>query len=193
MSYYEVLLLLHISTATVWLGSGFFVQLLIQRAESTSDRVLTERLSANSEWLAKRMFIPVSLAVFVLGVLLTIEGPWTFGQLWIVLGLAGYAISFLTGIAFLEPEGKKIHAAIAAHGSTSTEASFHIRRINVVSRIELVVLFLVVAVMTFKPTGDDTAMLAIGAAIVAVTVAFGLHAMRTATPEPATAVTDQGL
>lgn len=187
MSYYEVLLWLHVSTAVVWLGSGFFLQLLIDRAERTTDRILTERLAANSEWMAKRVFIPVSLAVLVLGILLTIEGPWTFGQLWIVLGLAGYAVSFLTGIGFLEPEGKRIHAAIAAHGPASPQAGFHIRRINIASRMELVVLFLVVASMSLKPTGDDAGTLAIGAAIVVATVAVGLRAILAAAPEAAAA------
>jgi uncharacterized membrane protein len=187
LSYYEVLLWLHASAAIVWLGSGFLVQLLIHRAEQTDDRVLTERLSANAGWLAKRMFIPVSLSVLVLGILLTIEGPWTFGQLWIVLGLAGYAASFLIGIGFIEPEGKRIHAAIAAHGPTSAEAGFHIRRINIVSRVELVILFLVVAVMSLKPTGEDTGTLAIGAAVVVATLAVGLRAIRAAAPAAAAA------
>lgn len=191
MSYYEVLLFLHVSTVVAWLGSAFFFQFLVERAERTSDRVLTERLSANLDWLAKRFFIPVSLAVLVLGVLLTIEGPWTFGQLWIVLGLAGYAVSFVTGIGFLDPEGKRIHAAIAAHGPASAEATFHIRRMNIAGRMELVVLFLVVASMTLKPTGDDTGTLVIGAAIVAATLVFGLRAMRAGAPETAAALTDQ--
>ena len=33
------------------------------------------------------------MLVLILGVLLTIEGPWSFGDLWIVLGLVGYAMT----------------------------------------------------------------------------------------------------
>lgn len=40
--------------------------------------------------LANTIFIPSSLLVFVFGIWLTIEGPWSFGDLWIVLGLVGY-------------------------------------------------------------------------------------------------------
>ena len=185
MSYYEILLFLHIAAATVWLGGGFMLLALVFRAERTDDGVLLKKLAENSKWLAQRIFIPFSLAVLVLGILLTIEGPWGFGDLWIVLGLAGYAASFLTGILFLEPEGKRIDAAMTAHGPDSPQAAQHVRRINVVQRMEMVILFLVVAVMALKPTGDDTGTLLLGGAIVLATVAIGARGLSTrpATPE----------
>ncbi len=190
MSYYEVLLFLHIATAVIWLGSGFFLQMLVIRAEKTGDRLLTKQLSAHTGWLAQRIFIPSSLAVLVLGILLTIEGPWSFDQLWIVLGLVGYAISFLVGILFIEPEGKRIHAAMEAHGPESPQAAFHVRRINVVSRMELVVLYLVIAVMALKPTGDDTGTLIVMAAVVLVTLALGVPRLRAAPQTPVAAPAD---
>jgi uncharacterized membrane protein len=190
VSYYEVLLFLHIATAVIWLGSGFFVQMLIMRAEKTSDLVLLKQFSGYSAWMAQRIFIPASLAVLVFGILLTIEGPWTFGQLWIVLGLAGYAFSFLVGIGFMEPEGKRIHAAIEAHGPESSQARFHIRRINVVSRMELVVLYLVVYVMALKPTGEDTGTLIVAAGALLGALAYGVPKLRQPTPEASAATAD---
>ena len=191
MSYYEILLFLHIATAVVWLGGGAMVQALVMRADRVTDLVLLRKLADNSKWLAQRIFIPSSLAVLVLGILLTIEGPWAFDQLWIVLGLAGYAASFLTGILFLEPEGKRIAGAMAEHGPDSPQAGHHVRRINVVQRVELVILFLVVAVMAVKPSGDDTGTLLIGAAILLAAVAIGARALsRPLEPEQAAAATD---
>ncbi len=186
MSYYEILLFLHLLTAIVWLGGGFMLQTLVIRAENAGDAVLLKKIAENAGWLAQRVFIPSSLAVLVLGVLLTIEGPWGFGDLWIVLGLAGYAASFLTGILFLEPEGKRIDAAMTAHGPGSPQAAHHVRRINVVQRVEMVILFLVVAVMALKPTGDDTGTLLLGTAIVLVTLAVGARGL-SGGPSPADA------
>ena len=188
MSYYEILLFLHVAAAIVWLGSGSMILTLVVRAERTDDRVLLKKLAENSKWLAQRIFIPFSLAVLVFGILLTIEGPWSFGDVWIVLGLAGYAVSFLTGILFLEPEGKRIDAAMSAHGPESPQAAHHLRRINVVQRVELVILFLVVAVMVLKPTGDDTGTLLVSAAIVLVTLAVAARSL-TAGPPSAESVT----
>jgi uncharacterized membrane protein len=176
MSYYEILLFLHIATAIVWLGSGFFLQLLVFRAESAGDTGLTRGIASNSGWMAQRVFIPASLAVLILGILLTIEGPWSFGDLWIVLGLAGYAVSFLIGILFQEPQGKRIHTAMEA--GDQGRAAFLIRQINAVARVELVVLFLVVGVMALKPTGDDTGTLIVGAALLVAALAVWLPKLR---------------
>ena len=178
MSYYEILLFLHITMAIVWLGSGFFLQVVLFRAERTADKLLIRQMSAHTGWLAQRIFIPASLAVLVLGILLTIEGPWSFDQLWILVGLAGSAASFLVGILFLEPEGKRIHAAIEAHGPESPEAAFHVRRINIVSRVELCVLYVVVFDMALKPSTDDTGTLIVGIATLLAAIAWGARGIR---------------
>jgi uncharacterized membrane protein len=177
MTYYEILKFLHVLAAIIWLGGGFMILTLVVRAERADDGLLLKKIAENTKWLAQRIFIPSSLAVLVLGILATIEGPWGFGDLWIVLGLIGYAASFLTGILFLEPEGKRIDAAMTEYGPGSPQAAHHIRRINVVQRMEMVILFLVVAVMAVKPTGDDTGALLLGAAIVLATLAVGARGL----------------
>jgi uncharacterized membrane protein len=185
MSYYEVLLFLHIFAAIAWIGAAIALQLLGIWGEQTRNGPFMQGLGASSDWLATRLFIPSSLAVLVLGILLTIEGPWTFDTLWLDLGFAGFAASFVTGLFFLKPEGERIGRAIAAHGPGSAEARRHIRRINVVQRVELVILVLVVASMTFKPTSDDGGTLLLFAAIVAAAVALGAWTLRVAgRPEP---------
>ena len=177
MSYYEVLLFLHIAAAVVWLGSAFFLQMLVWRAGKAGDGPLLQGIASNSGWMAQRIFIPASLVVLVVGILLTIEGPWSFDILWIDLGLAGFAFSFLTGLFFLKPEGERIGKAIAAHGPRSPEAEYHIKRIDAVQRLELVILILVVAAMSIKPTGEDEVTIVIGALILAAAVAVAARAI----------------
>jgi hypothetical protein len=53
----------------------------------------------------------------VLGILLVIEGPWSFGQLWIVLGLVGFALTFATGIAIAKPRADAISRISSATAS----------------------------------------------------------------------------
>jgi hypothetical protein len=104
MTRYELLLFLHVAAAIVWLGAATVVQFLAVRAERSRESAELHRIASDAEWLAMRLFVPASLAVFVFGLALVFDGPWAFDQLWIVLGLVGYAFSFFVGILFLSPE-----------------------------------------------------------------------------------------
>jgi uncharacterized membrane protein len=185
VTYYEALLFLHVLAAIVWVGGGIAVQFIVVRAEQTRNGAFMQALGDSSDWLAKRLFIPASLATLVLGILLTIEGPWTFDILWLDLGFIGFALSFLTGILFLKPEGERIGRAIAAHGPESAEVRHHVRRITIVERVQLVILVLVVGAMTIKPTSDDAGTLLLFAALTLVAIALGARSLRSdKRPEP---------
>ena len=186
MSYYEVLLFLHVAGATVWLGAAFTVFLLSLKAERSADPMEGARLGESAHWLTPRLFIPASLAVFVLGILLVIEGPWGFDQLWILIGLAGYGASFLTGILLISPGTKKFAEAAQQYGPGSPQAFAVQRRLTVISRTELAILFVVVADMAIKPTADDAGALVLMAlAALAAAAASYLTAPRL-TAAPAT-------
>ena len=84
--------------AIVWLGSGFLLQVLAFKA------AVAERSRGCSTTPTGREPVhPVVARVLPLGVL-AIEGPWTFGDLWVVLGLVGYGMTFVTGVAFISPQ-----------------------------------------------------------------------------------------
>ena len=163
MSYYEILLFLHLGAAAIWLGSAFLLFVLFQRATRGGDPLLAQRLGAHTDWLATRVFIPASLAVLVLGILLVIEGGWDFDQLWILLGLAGFAATFLLGVGLIEPTAKKMQAAIEAHGPAHPEVARINRRLEGLSLLDLTLLFVIVWDMALKPTADDVGTLLIAA------------------------------
>ena len=171
MSRYELLVTLHVVAAILWLGAGATLAMLGYKAERSSDSGEMRSIAEFNTWLAPRLFIPSSVLVLLLGIALVLDGPWGFGDLWVLIGLGGYLASFLTGILFLEPEGKRINAAIAEHGPHSPQAQHHIRRILLVSRIELPLLYLVAADMIVKPSSDDVWTLLGGAAIFAAAIA----------------------
>jgi hypothetical protein len=81
--------------------------------------------------LSMMLFVPASLVVLIAGILLAIDGPWSFGELWTVLGLIGYA-------ATLEREGM------------TPAAKGEIHHMLVLSRLDYVTLTLVIAVMALK-------------------------------------------
>jgi uncharacterized membrane protein len=180
LSYYEILLFLHVAAVAIWIGSAFLFFVLFLHAKRSNDPLLAQRLGANVEWLAKRLFIPASLAVLLLGILLTIEGPWSFDQLWILLGLGGMAASFLVGVGVIEPTTKKMHAAIEAHGPIHSEVARQNRRLEALGLFDLVLLFSVVWDMVLKPTSDDLGTLLVPALALGGALLFLFRAYRTA-------------
>ena len=151
MNRYEWLLFFHIAAAIVWLGGGVAIQVLAIRANRTDDPARMTTIAHEAEWFGTRIFLPSSLLVLVLGIILTIDGPWDFGQTWVILALIGYGLSFVTGAAFLGPESGRIGKLLAAEGPDSPAVRARIQRIFFVSRIELVLLYLIVLDMVIKP------------------------------------------
>jgi uncharacterized membrane protein len=186
---YDVLLFLHILAAMAWIGSGFLAQVLAVMAQRRRHDATFATLFQYVADLGLKLFMPASLAVVVLGVALVADGPWSFDQLWIVLGLVGFAATFLTGLLVFKPQGDRLAEMIERDGGTmGPEAQTLAMRLLTLGRIDYVVLLAVVFDMAVKPTGDDVgALIAMAAAIVAGVVVVLGQARRIGAPAPAAA------
>jgi uncharacterized membrane protein len=184
MTTYEFLLLLHVLVVIVWLGAGFTMDLLFVRAERTGDPQQLGATAQLQDWLVPRLFIPASLATLVSGILVMWEGPWGFDDVWILIGLAGWIASFGVGFLFLKPQGERMKDLVAQYGPTSIEVRRHGRRLGVVSRVQLLALFLVVADMVLKPTTEDPWTLVVLGAILVVAAVVGALSLRRPPLEP---------
>lgn len=95
---------------------------------------------------------------------------WTIGDDWIVIGLILFAVTFFSGAAFFGPESGRIKKLIQTEGAAAAQA--RAKRIIVLSRIDLMVLFLIIFDMSAKPSFDDgwTLLAAVAAAAALITV-----------------------
>jgi uncharacterized membrane protein len=169
---YTILLFLHITAVILWLGAGTMVDLLALRAERQDDPTAMQKIVDDVDSLSNTFFIPAALAALVFGILLVIDGPWSFGSLWIILGLAGFGVSFLMGVLYFAPVTKRLNGIIERDGGMSAEAFATARRMLAFGRIETVVLFLVAFDMVAKPTGGDTGTLVLMAGVLVAGIAY---------------------
>jgi uncharacterized membrane protein len=188
MDSYEFLVILHFIAVIVWLGAGFTMDLLFLRAEWTRNPAELGKTGELQEWLVPRLFIPASVSVLILGLLLVWDGPGSFGDLWILIGLAGWIASFAVGFLFLRPEAAKMKEIVAQYGPASAEVQRRARRLGVVARVQLLALFLVIPDMVLKPTSDDPWTLLVLAAILFAAVVLGAASLRRPLAETAPAV-----
>lgn len=149
---YDWLLLFHILAAIVWVGGAILAQVLAVRVMSARDPAVMRGLVEAFEWTGNRMFAPASLILLILGVWMVIEEPaWEFEQFWVIAAIAMFAYSFVTGAFYLGPRFKRLKELWETEGTDSPAATALLRRLFRFSRIELVLLILIVFDMVLKP------------------------------------------
>ena len=189
MTLYELLLFVHILATVVWLGAGFLSLVLAIWYDRESDEGAIRRFLVDQERLAPRLFVPSSLVVVVMGIALVIESDaWGFDQLWIVLGLLGFAATFVTGLFLIKPESERIGAAMEREGGRLTpRLRADVRKLIVKARVDQIVLAVVIFDMVAKPTGDDVGVLIAMAAVALVGVGYIAARVRAIDAEAQTA------
>lgn len=170
MDAYLVFKFLHVLAAMAWIGGGVTLAVMGIMADRRRDEAEVVRIINSVGLLGVRWFMPSALLTLVLGIVVTtLGGLW--GELWVVLGLVGFAATFVTGHFVLRPQAEAA-ARLAREGHVS-EAAGAGRKLLRVSKFDYTMLILVVADMVLKPVWTDYATLAAMAVVlVAGALAF---------------------
>jgi uncharacterized membrane protein len=150
-TYYDTLKFLHVLAAITWVGGNIYAQVLATKVIGQGDPVHLGRLAKDLGDLGNRLLLPAAISVLVFGVWLVAVSAWNFTDPWILIGLTGVAMTIVTGAFFIGPEAGRLVALVAERDPADPQIQRRIRRIVAISRIDLVVLVLVVADMVFKP------------------------------------------
>jgi uncharacterized membrane protein len=150
-NWYSLFKAVHVLGAVIWVGGG--VSLMIhairgQRAYKPEDIVTVAKQAA---FMGEKVFAPVGLVTFLMGIAMMINTSWGWGHFWIVVVLIGYASTFVVGIAILSPLAKKIDESAEKNGPTHPETIALIERIMLIARFDVAVLMIVVLDMVTKP------------------------------------------
>jgi hypothetical protein len=179
MDFYSIFKLLHVLCAIAWVGGGMTLLVAsIIASRATQPTALFGILDMMNQ-LGKTWFIPASLLTVVFGAITaTFGGMWT--QVWVILGLAGFASTFLTGLLLIEPTGRKIGAMLEAGNTDAALAAG--RRLLTIGKFDYTVMAMVIADMVLKPSLSDVVVIAAMAVVVAVGAALFLGPLFGRTP-----------
>lgn len=174
MDWYSIVKFLHVVTAILWVGGGFVLFLLgvlAERAGNIEDKLQAMRASGQ---LGSRFFAPMSMLTLIFGLIMC--SFWVgFSDLWIIIGLVGYATTFSIGMFIFKPTGERMGAMIAKDGITPAVLAIGQRMMSA-ARFDYAVMLVVIADMVFKPSVHDIGILAgmVLVVVVGATLALGV-------------------
>jgi uncharacterized membrane protein len=85
------------------------------------------------------------------GIGMVLDGPWSFGDGWILAGIALLVATFIVGVGFIVPASKKLAAAVEGAGVESKDVRARLQVLRTVTWIDLGLLVVAMFVMTTKP------------------------------------------
>jgi len=149
---YDLLKLLHILAAIIWVGTGIYFQFQGTRLMKMGDRSRVGSFALDVDQAGKVLLLPASVLVLMTGIAMLLYAPrWSLSDTWILIGLAGAVATAITGSVFIGPTAGKIGKVITAEGTDSPKVQPLVRKIFLVSRVDQVVLLVVIWAMVFKP------------------------------------------
>jgi len=152
--WYALFRTVHILFAVFWVGGGLMITVLALRAERSRNPEELAIIARQAAFAGEKLFAPAGLVVLAMGIAMMINGGGgilDWGKFWVIAGLVGYGLTFVTGIGVLAPLAKKITVLVDKQGATAPETQAAIQRILLIARFDVALLLLVVADMVTKP------------------------------------------
>ncbi len=183
MDWYSIVKFLHIASATLWVGGGFALMLLAVRAQRAGNiEGVLQAMRATGE-LGNRFFAPMSMLTLLFGLIMC--GFWIgFSDLWVLIGLAGYATTFCIGMFIFKPTADRMAGMIARDGVTPA-ALAQGQRILSAAHFDYSVMLVIIAAMVLKPTVHDIVILGGMALVLATGAALAVGKGRRLVPSAA--------
>jgi len=156
MTWYDWFKAGHVLVAVLAVGGGATLALLAIMTLRLKDPLQVARFAHQAGKIGELLYTPASLLVLLFGIgLMTNDSSnapgWDWDLLWVQIALAGWALTFLVGFFWIRPTAAKLAKTIGAKGPEDPETQEIIKRILLVTRIDVLILLFIVFDMTAKP------------------------------------------
>lgn len=151
MTSLDLLVLGHVLGTVSLVGGTFMLQILAVLATRSAAADLVA-LARQAAWIGPRVFMPSALLIVATGVGMASELGYSPDEPFVLIGAGAILVAAATGPAYLAPESRRISRLVAADGEACPEARKRLRRLFLVSRVELLLLVVAIAAMVVKPS-----------------------------------------
>jgi hypothetical protein len=136
--------------AVIWIGGGVSMNMIGVRLIKVEPDLLRPMLKT-FDWVVNRTILPASLLVLISGIALVTEGGYEFEDPFVVIGIIGAISTIVVGAGLLSPRMRKQEELWDEHGYPSDIANKALSRTMLIARIDLIMLFVIISAMVFKP------------------------------------------
>jgi uncharacterized membrane protein len=151
MSWYELLLSLHVLAAALWFGSGVAITVTAYRALATGREAFSAVLPP-AGWWAGRAHPAAGVVILLTGFGMVADADLSLGDTWVLLGLIGVVLLFAYGGAAVGRTSDQLTKRIAEGGGVLTAELLPVaNRLLLLVRIESALLALLIVNMIVKP------------------------------------------
>ncbi len=151
MTLYETLLFVHIVAVAVWVGGSIMLGFISSRVERTGDAQYRARFATSAGVVGPIIGVSAAL-VLASGIWMVVESEAIeLSQTWVWLGLALFGVSLVVGATYFARASDRIVKALEA--GQVEEADRRSRTFNTVSRLDTLLLVVILGLMVFKPGG----------------------------------------
>ena len=149
MSWYELLLTLHILAIATWFGSGLAITAMGHIALRTGPEAFGAFVLPATKW-AGRAHPAAGVVLLLTGFAMVFDADWDF-ELWLILGLTGLVLAMGLGGALIGRTAEGIATRVEGGTITAEELTTSAQQLLLYTRIDAVILVLVIVDMVAKP------------------------------------------
>jgi hypothetical protein len=149
MSWYELLLTLHILAMATWFGSSLAITAMGFMSLKTGPEAFGTFTLPATKW-ASRAHPAAGVVLLLTGFAMVADANYDF-ELWIILAIVGLVVAMGIGGALIGKTADGIVKRLEAGSMTTEELTTDARQLLLYTRIELVIVVLVVVDMVAKP------------------------------------------
>ena len=143
---------IHVLAAIAWGGGGLIRQVLFARVRASGDESRLTGFLEEDTFLGRAYYNVFGILTLVAGVWLVLITNWEFSQAWISIGFAGIIVGVVFGAALYPRQIRPALEALQGGTAATAEAvAGPLGRLVTLTRIELIVLVVVVWAMVAKP------------------------------------------
>jgi len=146
---YTGLKFVHVLAAIVAVGTNVTYGVWLARARSSPEHELFALRGV--KFLDDRVANPAYGVLLVFGILTVLEGHWSFGQLWIILGIVGYVLIAAIAATVFTPSLRGQIEVLGSEGRDSPRYQELGKRVQMSGAILAVLVIAIVFMTVTKP------------------------------------------